>query len=456
MLAASSDARDLARRLGAYCLDHVYEIAIERSSNSVATELITYLEEIVRAIPRELWLPEDEGTHLSRAMTQELSDGLDLLEPTPHLACLAMLRGICVAVLVPWFHASFDVVRLERGDPFPLPDRATNAAIEDTTAYFSTTRYLEPLTGFNFGIYSGGLGPVDMTFEAREELDAACWITDPSGFPTIATLHPYASRADMQAVPDEVNDSWWFGVRPTASAWDVNYIIRQLRDAAAESSGPPCRIAVLPELSVADPDQLAELVRDAWTDLPALIVLGSSHVSYVDEDRAVRANESRIYLRGAELFRYRKRHPFQTRAFSPDRSQPLPEGITHPPRFSLASGTATRLAVAICSDAMDTSLIAELHSLGVNLLLVPALSPDLGSFTLALSGIPSASQGVCVIVNGTPPGQWSEPLFMVLASVPRKHPDQQWREFFPPSDGSRCIVGLFDANLPLADSISWL
>jgi hypothetical protein len=456
-LAEATDVHDLARRLGALCLDHEPEIARERHNNPALVQLITHVEELTLAVPPSLWQPGHHGAgSLHPALTPDLSESLDLLSATPHVGCLALLRGLCVAVLVEWFDETYGIIELDRGSPFPLPVRPVHKARTDTTAYFTTTRFGQLLADFGFGVYTGSIGTVRMTFEARHSLDEACWIIQPPSFPTVATIHPLADE-EMKVPPDDVNDDWWFGTGPTPDAGARTDILGQLRAAVAGAhDGAPCQIALLPELSLPEPSALQSAVAEHWEELPALIVMGSAHVGNdPDVSEMRRANESCVYLLGAELFRHEKRHPFQTKAFT-DGVKLLPEGLTPPGPLTIAAGTATHLGVVVCSDAMDNQITAVLNELGVNLLLVPALSPTPGSFNLALSGIASASQGIAVIANGTPPPPRDDPLFMVLASVPHTHVAAQTREFFLPAGGSRRAVGLFDPNVALADAMSWL
>lgn len=455
----SVDARDLARRLGEYCLDNKFHIDSQISMVPSAREVIKHVEELALAVPKSVWAPENPVPgSLDQILSEELLESIHYLSFLSHVDHYALLRGVCIAALVPFFERTLDIVELERGDPFPLPVRPTNKVFENCTAHFLTVRRGELLVDFLFGVYSGRLGKVRMNFRSREELDRACWIGDPPGFPSVALVYPYADGSQIRTPPDEVNlrDGWWFGSGPTTNAWGSADILRQLMDSKRQVATPRCQVALLPELSLPTPDAMETLVRAHWSEIPELVVLGSAHARTVSEDHESRSNESVVYLRGIELFRHCKRHPFSTKAFSPEGGYVLSEGLSPQEHFSLASGTMTRLSVLICVDAMDSTLVDGLKELGVNFLLIPALSPAIGSFNLAPVSISAACQGLCVIVNGVPPGDTEEPLFVCMASVPESDPTKQTHVYYLPEGVSLPAVAILNPNINLRAAISWL
>lgn len=456
----SVDARDLARRLGAYCLDNKFHIDIQISRVPSVAEIIEHVENLALAVPKSVWAPVHAiPGSLDQILGKELLESLDYLSLVPHIDYYALLRGVCIAALVPWFEQTLDIVELERGDPFPLPLRPNNKVFEKCTAHFPTLRRGELLIDFLFGVYSGRLGNVKMNFQSREELDHACWIDDPPSFPSVALVYPYADGSQIRTPPDEVNVSerWWFGSGPTDKAWSTADILRQLKYSKSQQlTSHPCQVALLPELSLPSPDAMETLIRAHWSEIPELVVLGSAHARTASEDYEFRSNESVVYLNGVELFRHCKRHPFATKSFSTVEGHLLSEGLSPPEHFSLASGTLTRLSVLICVDAMDSTLVDGLKELGVNFLLIPALSPEIGSFNLAPVSISTACQGLCIIVNGVPPGETEKPLFVCIASVPESDPNRQINVYYLPEGVSLPAVGILNPNVSLQTAMSWL
>ncbi len=456
VVVGASCVHDLVRRLGAWCLDSRDRIERERDRAPAAKALVEHVWAAVRDVPAHHWWPVRAGTgSLAPVLTDQVVESLGRLAPTPALQTLALLGGLCIAVMEPWYTRQTGVVTLERGDVLPYPRRPVNAVFDDYTPHATTTGFRDPLTDVGFLIYDGALGPVHVSFAARDLLDEACWQRRPAGLPVVAAVFPYPDGAALQVPPEIVTEDWWFGTGPTEGAWQPDAIVAMLSAARQDTRGERhCAVAVLPELSVLDADELASLVRQHWASLPDVVVMGSAHVTRAGEDGEVRANETRVFARGVELFRHRKRHPFRTRQFTPDRERPLPEGLTPVTGISMAAGSTTTLAVLICADAFEIELVAALARLGVNLLLVPAMSPHEAAFHAAATVVASMCQGLCVVANGTPPGRHDQPPFKVLVSAPHRGMPVR-SDAGPPGPGS-AVVALFDPNVPVGDALSWL
>jgi hypothetical protein len=389
----------------------------------------------------------------------DVADRVKQLEATPPLAEYGFLRGMCGGALKELYARAHDTLVLDRGVPFPLPERPTHMAIQGATPNPATLQagHLLDETGFRLYAGSASSDPItcELDFSSRDLLDAATWIGDAESgsFPLIATVHPYAEAGDLRVT--EINGEWWFGVRPTN--WCPDAIISQL--ASVHDAG----CAIIPELSLPTSEALNQAIAGSADDLPPLIVAGSAHITTQDPDDprvTIRANECLVYLHGAPLLRHRKIHAFRTRYLGPEHqfAQPLPEGLTpEPKRITIASGSLTRLAVIICADLNDTHIPGLLTDVGVNLLLVPALTPHAGAFPGGIGGVASSCQGVSVIANGTPAvapqNPAAQPPFLVMAAVPIASATQQ-REYPAPATGRRA-VGLFDANSPLENAMTW-
>ena len=152
-----------------------------------------------------------------------------------------------------------------------------------------------------------------------------------------------------------------------------------------------------------------------------------------------------VYLRGAPLLSQCKVHAFVTKYLGErysrvDRREDL---APWQHRITVAAGTRTRLGVVICADLNDDEIPNLLEQVGVNLLLVPALTVSPGAFVNVCMRLAGSRQAVAVVVNGSagwppeaPPPQ--EP-FMIVGAVPVVG-DQA--TLVPPPSGGRRAVGL--------------
>lgn len=463
-LAEAGSLRELARLLG---LAH---LGCEQPTPGdvlaavpAAAAPMAALERAVIAVPAELWAraaaTADYGVLLSAPGFER---ALARLDPTPELTPIAVLRGLCRSELRRWYERTGEAVELRRGDPCPLPCRPRPRSIAAATPN-PVRRTGDPLeqTGFHLVEALAGLRLV-LDYSARDDLDAATWRLAEQGggdVAPIATVHPLASAAELSA-PDEVTPGWWFGVRPRR--WDADAVLDQLRRVADAGC------AVLPELALPEPGALAALLAEHHTACPPLVVAGSAHDRCPhpeDPARSLRVNESRAYLHGAPLLRHRKVVCFETRHIGDGEPlpEPLPEGLTSETKtLTVAAGTTTHLAVAICAD-LNGEIAPLLRTLGVNLLLVPALTPHDGAFNGVLALLATHCQGVSVVANGAPPATPPKPgedpavrpePFLVMAAVPRLDPREQTATYPAPAHGRRA-TGVFDPSRPLADAMRW-
>jgi predicted amidohydrolase len=249
-------------------------------------------------------------------------------------------------------------------------------------------------------------------------------------------------------------DDWFFGVEPTKC--DPAALLLALRGVADAA------IAVLPELCLTQP--AADAIGDALASdpgaYPPLVVAGSVHVRDSDEGGdEIRANESRLYLDGEVVAAHRKIHPFVTRDLNGERlPEPIREGLTDEQKtITVLSGTCTRLTVVICADLNDAQVPSLLEAVGVNLLLVPALTPEPGAFHGTLCALASRCQGVVVIANAhlDPLDAENPPPFLLMLGVPRPDASEQARAY-PDEPRQPPSLARFDPNEPLASAVRWL
>ena len=376
--------------------------------------------------------------------------------------------AMCKSELRRWFKTTYELVQLEMGDPFPLPNRPTHTAVNNATPYPPGLDRTQLLARTDFRLFRSPAShrlSVQLDFSNRDSLDNVMWVGDESSgrFPIIATVHPYGDADDLtiDGLDDPDNPAWWFGVRPRD--WDEDGVLELLDNARRHGAG----VAVLPELALPNSTALTTALASNPHLYPRLIVAGSAHVRTTaidDPERELRANETWVYLDGRPILRHRKIQPFETRFLPPDLefTAPLPEGITHEPKvLTLAAGTITRLGVVICADLNDSEIPALLQQLGVNLLLVPALTVHDGAFNGAVALLASQAQAVSVVANGTPyirpsrvRGDDPEQPFLVLVGVPRTKPQQQTASLTS-SSGQRRALGIVDPNKPAHRSTTW-
>ena len=132
------------------------------------------------------------------------------------------------------------------------------------------------------------------------------------------------------------------------------------------------------------------------------------------------------------------------------------EGITSEPKaLTILTGEFTRLGVVICADLNNRQLPSLLKDAGVNLLLVPALTPETGGFNGGVCTLASWCQGVSVIANvdGSFFEAAEEPPFTVMVGVPRARVAEQSREF--PGPGSFPASAVIDPNKSLDEALEW-
>jgi predicted amidohydrolase len=238
-------------------------------------------------------------------------------------------------------------------------------------------------------------------------------------------------QCDFQEIEwTKTSPTTFFNVRP--KKLDLDGILRNLEAAAASTTNendPAASIAVLPELSLHHSDDLFGALTSDPDLYPEVVVAGSAH-EVVDGRNA---NVSQTYLNGAPLLTQEKYHRL---VFSADEEQ-LNEDIAPDLPFvvRLPSGSITRLAVSVCADLHDGNLRHELENAGVNLWLVPAMTPGLGGFAHAVSALAGANQAISLVANTVAPQKKGQVPFAVLVGMPLQ--DEASRHYQVPSGGMR-------------------
>jgi hypothetical protein len=452
LFAHATDLRMLARVLGEVCLAEMQEIDELRGAAGPLATATRALEEEIVDLGLRPWHAVQPGSGFQKILAEPLvAAELAKLEGHQPLACVAALRAVCRVPLNDFYIQTSDRIELERGDPVPVALRPTHKAFAGSTPHYATLDLGSLLAGTAFRLYGGPVNvPVRMSldFRARDSLDAAAWLgTERDGsFPIIASVHPYATDADLAI--DHVDPATFFGVRPIA--WNPQAVLAQLR--TVRDAG----IAVMPELSLPDPAALAASIGAAHQDLPAIVVAGSAHH---DAGAGTRVNAGEAYLHGARLLSYRKVHPFGANYLGPNHSRrSRMEDLAGPRSITIAAGRLTRLAVVICADLNDVEVPSLLEQVGVNLLLVPSLTVGAGAFVGTCAQLASRQQAVTVIVNGTAAIDPSAPPpsapFLAMVAVPVPSSSSQVTEHGPPPTGRRA-VGRIDVQAKPPPDVCW-
>jgi hypothetical protein len=445
-LEAADSLLDLAARLGDVCLAQE-TIAIAAYEDPLTRKSRLCIEGVVAQIQPSEWHKHAGGYHQLPQISAlaEVIANLHSYHPLEHLA---FLRGLCLRALPDLFDRADGEIALSHGLPIPFAIRPVNRILADATPFQLTLNKRGPLRGLGYELFRNVDASIDVRLDYghRERLDALTWV-DSRRLPSIATLHPSLGEDDLTL---SHSDQTFFDVRPRD--WRPEQVLGWLRSVSEHE------IAVLPELSLPAPDALAEQLALHPERYPPLIVAGSAHVRREEKGKQIRANESHVYLEGRPISLHRKFKALETRKLGRRLfEEDVREGITpEPKRLLVLSGERTRLAVVICADLNEHQVPALLEAAAVNLLIVPTLTYDPGAFNATICTLASRCQAVCVVVNANLPadGEGEQPPFLVLASVPRKEPEQQSRSYRSLS-GQAPPRGVFDPNVELKDAMRW-
>jgi hypothetical protein len=447
LLKEAASVEDLAQRLGAVCMKREAELKGELD-DALGRKVVDSMEGHVLASDPNSWAtvvekPDALEAKLGADFVAELEKA-DLSYP---LDCLGILRGLCRRVLPRLYLRNEGQVQLDRGVPVPFASRPLLKGVEKTP-------HPERLNG---GELLGGYGHrlfefwresesvrITLDFSVREQIDDLTW-KGKRRLPKIATIHP-EDCGSLRVPP--IIDERFFGVKPLH--WrpeEVTDLLRRVSDV---------EIAVLPELSLPQPDALEAALSQSPEDFPRLVVAGSAHIADGDAPRLVRANESRIYLEGRLVAVHRKCHAYEaTRMGGKKLQRPVKEGITSEPKsITVLSGELSRFAVVICADLNDTGSIPQkLLAAGVNTLIVPSFTPKKGSFRGPVGDLSARCQAIAVIANA-PPADAVTP-FHGMVALPLPGPDEALQTYPLPPAVPEGQIAVIDPNKPLAEAISW-
>ena len=444
-LKAADSLVDLARRLGALCLEEEKELGRMKRAEQTQKE-IQRLEMGAAEVSRAAWeeVIADPSRFEERAGSK-LVAAINRARMRQPLDFYGVLRGLCRKPLAELYAAADDQLGLDRGMPVLFATRPVHGKFECTTKQTTLGRgkLLHPLPYSLFKFSAGSQVRVALDFSHRDRIDELTWRGE-DGLPRIATIHPELGEVDV-----EVEDGRFFDVRP--KTWDPDALLALLANAS------DAEIAVLPELSLPRPDALeAGFAADPGA-YPPLIVAGSAHSRPAGTrgGNEIRANEGLVYLDGKCIAVARKHHPFATRRIAgktfPDE---VVEDLTgEQTTIMVLSGRYTRIAVVICADLLESDIPSLLVAAGVNLLLAPAMTRKIGSFNASIAEIAGYCQGVSAIAN--PRLSADGKPFLCMLGTPRPSPSEQSAALTGDGVAPPPSIGIFDPNEPLPGAVEW-
>jgi hypothetical protein len=203
-----------------------------------------------------------------------------------------------------------------------------------------------------------------------------------------AACHPHADLGEFTGLGITS-----FPIRATSADLAVDQVTKALEAGY--------RMVVLPELSVNDKALKATRKVTAASDRSALVVAGSRHYT---ADGGRKTNELTALLAGTDE---RLVHRKLVRSLSASSGPPSVEAIDQPDPLQLRlwqAGTV-RLGLLICKDLLDRRVAEHVADLGVNLLVVCAMSPLTDPFVGRVQALLTDAQCAVVVVNG--PLEWN-------------------------------------------------
>jgi predicted amidohydrolase len=447
LLGEASSVEDLARRLGAVCLDQEAELQKDLDV-SLLREMVDGLRDHVIASEPTAWQsvvedPESLPTHLGSDFTAVLEQA----EGHYPLDCLGVLRGLCRRVLPHLYLRQEGLVPLDRGVPVPFAPRPLLPAVEKTP-HPETGSSGSLLGRCNHRLFEFWRDRetvrVTLDFQVRRGIDELTWTAE-ERLPRIATVHP---RDCGSLRIDSITDEGFFDARP--EHWRPDEVAELL------SRVSDVEIAVLPELSLPDSEALADLLARDSESFPRLVVAGSAHLREGERPHEVRANEAAVYLDGESVASHRKCNAYEaTKLGGKSWSPPLREALTREPKeIVVLSGEYSRLAIVICNDLNDTGSIPQKLLAGaVNTLVVPSFTSKKGAFRGPMGDLAARCQAVAVVANA-PPADAASP-FHGMVAVPLPDPKEGIEVYPAPGEEAGGQIAVIDPNKPLQEAIDW-
>lgn len=389
LLLSARKARDIVELAGVlllYCRGH--EAQYREASNSYANRIG---EAALREAAADLFRAIG-----SEALEAAETGAVDRLLSEPSLPLVVRARAVAVGLdsaLGSRFQGVFrskGKVRLQAAAPIPVARPPLRELLERVNSL--PERLDERVDRLpRLRLAPGDLRPfaVDLDFSSADQL--APLISEKSQ--TFATCHPNRTHDEyVPVVPCLTAEDRFFWFSPE----DVGRQRRILRCLLEQAASGEATIVVLPELCL-DAETAQEILADfrGLRSKVRLFLAGSHHV----EVGGFRRNQALALLRGRkEPLHYWKSAPFVARY---GMNRPLQEDIhleAEPLITAYFSGDWS-FSILICKDFLDARMRNLLTDLGVNLLLLPAMTPVTDAFEAFAQPLTQTNQAWVVMAN---------------------------------------------------------
>lgn len=394
-LRASRHVVQIARLLLRYCRTHESEIlAADNDSLNItlSNEVYDDASDLFEGIGE---IPSREA---KERIARLLVDG----DPPLYVRAHAMAQALDMAChrFFPGFFRDLGTMRLEADDAYPLgyPDYRNSIGADRLISLPpSLPQRPDQMPHLRLG-RPEDVSRFDIEFDFRAAAHL-CTLGGPQAL-RVATCHPTVSLADL-VLPDPDPDGRFFGVTPRNSHRQSARVSKLLQKAAELGAN----VVVFPELTMDESAwrRLEEEFRAGDDGAPPiLLVAGSRHL----EDQGARRNLSVGWVKGfSGSFDAQKFWPYKYR----EGETIVTEGIHREKRarVSILSTGSWACSIAICRDLLDQDRADLMVRLGINLLLVPAMSPKLGTFEGRISSHVAGTQGFAALANT--PVAWETP-----------------------------------------------
>lgn len=273
---------------------------------------------------------------------------------------------------------------LREGDLFPVPDPSWRP-LADHRLTARPSRMRSPDVGDLPHVRAFKPGPVDVVIDPRFDGILNMLIDE---LQVVAALWPNQDFDEFALTARSEATFTIAATDPEQQATNVDRVI----DAGLASGAT---VLALPELSTAR--DVPPMLRDRlerFDDKVRLIVAGSCHEP---AGEAWTNTCLGVISDGPDYLRHDKLVPVELRDAGVPRKEAV-EAFAHPITIYAAAGV--RLAILICRDYLDQGVGRVLDALGVNLILVPAMSDRTDGFATNAHGHVAATQAVSFVVNG--------------------------------------------------------
>lgn len=213
----------------------------------------------------------------------------------------------------------------------------------------------------------------------------------------IAVLQPNLHLGEFAITYDDGPPKSFTNRGPIDGALQVQMLVDQIGRAAAEGA----RILLAPEYTIAEQDRTTLLHSvESLPIQPNLIVIGSCAPDTRDRMR----NEPWLLIPGPPGGSFDRAGPAK---MFPAEIDGYVENLARGSEVRIIHTIDWTIGVLTCRDAMEPQLLALLADAGVNLLLVPAMSPRTTSLIDLTTSLRATSQALTAVAVG--PARWDGP-----------------------------------------------